>query len=302
MNETTARKTKNRALHWKTAGGGLLAPAPFLVAGILNCTPDSFSDGGTALSPPAALGRAEAMVAEGAQIVDLGGESTRPGAAETGTREEQARILPVLSLLQAAVEKGGLKEFARRGAFSVDTWRAATASAALEHGLVTVVNDISGGTLDAAMGEVIAHYRPGYVLGHTTGKPALMQSRARYDNVVDDLLRYFETRLAVFVKAGMPEENIALDPCIGFGKNLEHNLALMREAPRLLALGRPLCYGISRKSFLNDLCTVPVQERDAPTQVALALLALKGVCIHRVHDVAGAVRALYLAKALCGEG
>ena len=297
-NKATARKTGSRALHWKTARGGLLMPAPFLVAGILNVTPDSFSDGGEAFLLVDAVDKAERLIAEGAHIVDIGGESTRPGAKETGAVEEQARIMLVLDALKSRVDNGNLMAFGTEGAFSVDTWRADTALTALKHGLVTIVNDISGGTLDEGMVEVVAHFKPGYVLGHTTGKPVHMQDNAQYDNIVDDLLRYFEERLAVFVRAGLPEKNIAIDPCIGFGKNLEHNLTLMREAPRLLELGRPLYYGISRKSYLDDFFATPLNERDAPTQVATALLAFKGVNVHRVHDVAGAVRALRLAHEL----
>ncbi len=290
---------------WLVKGGGRLASAPFLVAGILNLTPDSFSDGGAYADVKSAVDRAMSMLAEGAHMIDLGAESTRPGSSEVGEEEEVSRLVPTLlrlveirdARMRAAKksEPGAPVPFA----LSVDTWRAATASESLKHG-ADVINDISGGLFDGGMIEVLAEYKPGYVLGHSPAKPKTMQAGPVYDDVVDAVMSWFCARMDALVKAGLPENRIALDPCIGFAKKLEHNLALMRAVPRLLTLGRPLCFGISRKSFLGDLTGLPAGMRDPATQVCTALLASMGVAVHRVHDVAGAVNALRLVEALVG--
>jgi dihydropteroate synthase len=192
-------------------------------------------------------------------------------------------------------------------AIAVDTFRAATAAAALdihrslEPGCppVDAVNDISGATLDPAMADVLAAFKPGFVLCHCPAPPAVMQRAPRYDNVVDQVEAFFDERLRALTAAGLPEANICLDPGIGFGKSPRHNLALMAAAPRFARLGRPLYYGVSRKSLFAQF---PLEDRDPPTMAAVALLAALGVAIHRVHNVPAAVAALGLAEALKGEG
>lgn len=278
---------------WKSRGGRGFGPAPFLVAGIINVTPDSFSDGGMYDRPEEALARCRMMIRDGAAILDLGGESTRPGSAPVSAEQESARIMPVVTACVA------MRDAARSHDFhvAVDTWRVSTAAEALEAG-VDIINDISGSSFDPGMAEVVGQYKPGYVLMHTPAPPKTMQRHARYDSVVEAVLRFFEENMARLVAAGLPEENIILDPGIGFGKTAEQNLDLLRNVPRLHSLGRPLYVGVSRKSLFGDLLGLPVEKRDAATQVLTALLAGKGVFVHRVHDVAGAMAALELANLL----
>jgi dihydropteroate synthase len=256
------------------------------VAGIVNVTPDSFSDGGLYQAPERALGRCRALADEGAHLLDIGAESTRPGSAGVTPEEELARLRDVAGSAPAI----GIPVF-------VDTWRASTAAAVLDMG-VHGINDISGATFDPAMADVLGQYKPGYVLMHTPAPPRTMQAHARYDSVVDSVRAFFEENMARLVRAGLPENRIALDPGIGFGKNLEQNLAILRHIERLHTFGRPLYIGISRKTFLGELLQAPVSGRDAPTHTATAMLASRGVYAHRVHDVAGAVAALRLASAL----
>ena len=309
----------------RITGGRRLTPAPFLVAGIVNITPDSFSDGGSYFSPESATQRVRQIVAEGVDIVDLGAESTRPGAADIGHAEEWRRLEKVLaetlayrdSSAQEALCRGkGESETGRNFVVSIDTFRAETAAKALaagENGLgVDIINDVSGGAFDPAMDDVLAEFKPGYILGHSPARPDVMQQQPRYGNVVDELLQWFSMRMTALIKAGLPEECICLDPCIGFGKTLEHHLAIFAAVPRLLHLGRPLCFGISRKSFFGALLgeTVGVQqrgassklidgtlrERDIATQTAVALLGKAGVAVHRVHQVADTVTTLAVVQ------
>jgi len=289
---------------WRTTGGRLLTPAPFLIAGIVNITPDSFSDGGAYFAPENAVKQAQSLVAEGAHIVDLGAESTRPGAQAIGHDEEWRRLEPVLAqilqLRNASSFSGPAADAAPPFAISIDSFRAETAIKALTMG-ADIINDVSGGSFDptpGALDEVLATHKPGYVLGHSPARPDLMQQNPRYDHVVDDLLRWFSARMNTLVKAGLPEECICLDPCIGFGKTLEHNLDIIKGLPRFLALGRPLYFGISRKNFIGTITGLPTEERDTPTQVVIALLAQAGVHVHRVHQVAKTVATLKLVQAL----
>ncbi|MDL2316534.1 dihydropteroate synthase [Desulfovibrio sp. OttesenSCG-928-A18] len=314
------------ALVWQLRGGRRLTLAPFLVAGILNITPDSFSDGGLYAAPGAILKRAGEHLAAGAGMLDLGAESTRPGAEDIGHAEEWRRLEPALrdcldlrcrSLPEpAALEGDGMKAPALPFALSVDSFRAETAKKALEltpgedalalartrgiaqPPLLDVINDVSGGSFDPAMPEILAQYKPGYVLGHSPDRPAVMQEKARYDNVVDTLLHWFASRMELLVGCGLPEACICLDPCIGFGKSPEHALEIIAAIPRLLTLGRPLYFGVSRKSLLGAFTGQAPRDRDGATQVLTALLAGAGVAVHRVHDTRGAVAALQITGAL----
>ena len=291
--------SRNESPSWRIYGGGLLKPAPFLVAGIVNVTPDSFSDGGKYFSPGKAAERVRQSISGGAQIIDLGAESTRPGADDIGTAEEWRRLAPVLEECVTFRKETGF-------AVSIDTFRAETAAAALSfraagdpagHG-ADIINDISGGVFDPAMAEVVGAFKPGYVLGHSPALPSRMQDNPHYENVVEELLRWFDERMTALVKAGLPEECISLDPCIGFGKNLEHNLEIIRNIPRFAALGRPLFFGISRKSILGELTGLDVAQRGPCTQVLTALLANAGVAIHRVHDVEETALTLKIVQAV----
>ena len=221
---------------WTVSGGRVLGPAPFFLAGIVNVTPDSFFDGGRFLDPDAALAHGRELAAAGAQILDLGGESTRPGAPEVDADEELRRVLPVLRGLTQGLTGGW-------PVLSVDTWKARVADEALGAG-AAIVNDISACRFDPALLDVLAQRRPGYVLMHSQGRPGEMQKDPRYADVVDEILAFFVERLGALTAAGVPEANIVLDPGIGFGKLLEHNLDILRGLERFGALGRPLYVGV----------------------------------------------------------
>lgn len=284
-------------VRWELAEGRILGPKPFLVAGIVNITPDSFSDGGRYQRTDAALAHARALAAEGADILDIGGESTRPGAADVPASEEAARVLPVVAALLA--DRGQSQADgapAISPAISVDTVKAPVAAAVLEAG-AEIINDVSGCAFDPAMVDVLGQYRPGYVLTHSQGRPQDMQDNPRYDDVLAEVLAFFEERLRQLTAAGLPEERVVLDPGIGFGKTLEHNLTLLRGLGRFSSLGRPVYVGLSRKSFLGQLLGLPVQQRTTATQVATSLAALAGAGIHRVHDVALTIQTLALTRA-----
>ena len=277
-------------MHWLLRGGKILCVSPFCVMGIVNITPDSFYDGGAHNTPASAVRRCLRLLEQGARILDLGAQSSRPGARELAPEEEQARLLPVLR---------GLHEhpLGREAALSIDTYRASTARLALEAG-ADIINDISACAFDPELLETLAEHKPGYVLMHCQGRPADMQEDPGYAHVVDEVLYFFERRLARLCKAGLAEQNIVLDPGIGFGKRLEDNTALLRAMPRLCGLGRPLLIGLSMKSLFGDLLGLAPEQRGPATQIATALLAAQGVPLHRVHDVAGALDALRLAQAL----
>lgn len=265
-----------------------MRPAPFCLIGIVNVTPDSFSDGGRFFEPEAAVAQGLRLLEEGAGMLDLGAESTRPFAEPVPEAEEIARLLPVLARLRALRPSAPL---------SVDTLKAGTARAALEAG-ADVVNDVSA-CADPALIDVLVSYKPGYVLMHSQGNPRDMQINPRYANVVEEILAFFENHLSRLVRAGLPEDRIVLDPGIGFGKNKDHTVAILRGMERFAALGRPLYVGLSRKSLFRELLGLEeVAQRAEATRTAVALLGARGIPYHRVHDVAGCAQALRLAQAM----
>jgi dihydropteroate synthase len=260
-------------------------PRPAVV-GIVNVTPDSFSDGGVHLEPRHAVAAARRMVVEGAALVDVGGESTRPGSEGVPLDEELRRIVPVL------------EEIAGELPVSIDTSKAEVARRALGLGAL-LVNDVTALRAEPELAGVVADGAAYLCLMHMLGEPRTMQDDPRYDDVVADVARFLEERLAFAVAAGVPEERIALDPGIGFGKTVEHNLELLARLDELAALGRPLMVGLSRKRFLGrvlgdpDALTGPVT-----TGVAAAVLAYeRGASLFRVHDVSEHVEALGAAVA-----
>jgi dihydropteroate synthase len=258
---------------------------PFLVMGVVNVTPDSFSDGGRFIDPEAAIAHGRELVAEGADLLDVGGESTRPGAEPVTAGEEIDRIEPVVRALAA--------EGAR---VSIDTTKAAVARAAIAAG-ATYVNDVSALRFDPQLSEVIAEAGVDCCLMHMRGEPRTMQDDPRYDDVVSDVKAHLEERLAHAVERGIPETRIHLDPGIGFGKTMEHNLELLDRLDEIVALGRPVVVGTSRKSFLGRLTGRDVDDRVAGT-VATNVIALeRGATIFRVHDVAPTRDALTVAAA-----
>jgi dihydropteroate synthase len=266
-------------LFWQTTRFRIELTRP-MVMGIVNVTPDSFSDGGRHGDAARALAHCEKLVAEGADILDIGGESTRPGAAPVPLEEELARVLPVLD--------GAL----RLGVpVSVDTVKPEVMRRALAQG-ADIVNDINALRLPGAVEAVAGHPDCGVCLMHMRGDPATMQQRPAYDDVVAEVSDFLRERLQVLQGQGVAAERILLDPGIGFGKSVEHNLALLRRQRELLALGRPLLVGWSRKSTLGALTGRPVEERLAASVAAAIASVQLGARVVRVHDVAATVDAL----------
>jgi len=259
-------------------------PEP-LVMGVVNVTPDSFSDGGAWLDPGAAVAHGHDLARQGADILDIGGESTRPGAEPVPEDEELRRVVPVLEGLAGAGPR-----------LSIDTSKAAVAAAALQAG-ATIVNDVTALRGDPAMADLLAQHDCDVCLMHMLGEPRTMQRDPRYDDVVADVKAFLSERLAFAVAQGIAEERVWLDPGIGFGKTIEHNLELLRRLHELAALGRPLVVGTSRKSFLGTMTGRGPHER-VPATIATNVLALAaGARIFRVHDVAEARDALLVAAA-----
>jgi len=260
----------------------------YTLMGILNVTPDSFSDGEAFLEADAAVEHGRRLVADGADIVDVGGESTRPGAAPVPAVEELARVLPVIERLAGTAR------------LAIDTMKAEVAAAALDAG-AEIVNDVSALRHSPEMAGLVADRGVDCCLMHMRGTPQTMQDDPRYGDVVDDVRAFLEERLAHAVAAGIAEERVWLDPGIGFGKTVEHNLELLRRLDELVAIGRPLVIGTSRKGFLGRLTASPPGDRLAGT-IATNVLALeRGATVFRVHDVAAVGEALTVAAATVGR-
>src|SRR3954468_19031973 len=255
--------------------------------GVVNVTPDSFSDGGRYLDARAAIDHGEQLAAEGAAILDVGGESTRPGADPVSETEELRRVVPVVE---------GLAGIAR---VSIDTSKVAVATAALDAG-ADYVNDVTAFRGDPELAGLVGDRGVDCCLMHMLGTPRTMQQDPRYDDVVSEVKAFLEARLAYAVGEGVPEERVMLDPGIGFGKTVEHNLELIRRLDEIVALGRPVVFGVSRKSFLGRITGREVGER-LPGTIATNVLALeRGASVFRVHEVAPVRDALAVAAATVG--
>jgi dihydropteroate synthase len=252
--------------------------------GVVNVTPDSFSDGGLYFSADAAVAHGEQLAGEGAGIIDVGGESTRPGAASVSLADELERVVSVVEGL-------------RHHQVSIDTRKAPVAEAAIQAG-ARIVNDVSGFRHDPEMAGLVASSGAGCCLMHMLGAdPRTMQDDPVYEDVVSDVKAFLEERLEFALSEGVPEEKVWLDPGIGFGKTLEHNLELLRRLGEIVAIGRPVAIGTSRKSFLGKLTGREPSER-VPGTIATNVLALeRGASVFRVHDVAANVDALTVAAA-----
>jgi dihydropteroate synthase len=259
----------------------------FTLMGVVNVTPDSFSDGGLYLDSDAAIAHGLALEAEGAAILDVGGESTRPGAAPVGADEELRRVAPVIEGLVAARDAAPI---------SIDTSKASIAAAALDAG-ATMVNDVTALRGDPRMAEVVASAGARCCLMHMLGEPRTMQNDPRYDDVVADVKAFLEERLAFAVAAGIAEERVILDPGIGFGKTAEHNLELLARLRELTTIGPPVMVGTSRKSFLGRLTGRPVDQRVAGTIASSVVAYEHGARVFRVHEVAPVWDALTVAAA-----
>ncbi len=261
-----------------------------LVMGVVNVTPDSFSDGGAWFTPEAAVAHGHELVAQGADLLDVGGESTRPGAERPSAEEEQRRVLPVIEELGSLVP------------VSVDTMRASVAAAALDAGAV-LVNDVSGGLADPDMAPLVAARRVPFVAMHWRGHSHDMQARAHYDDVVAEVIAELSARVEALVAAGIRPADIVLDPGFGFAKLAHHNWELLRRLEELTAVGHRVLIGTSRKGFLGLVGRTPDTVRpplgrDVATAATSLYAAQRGVWAVRVHDVAGTVDALDVADAL----
>jgi dihydropteroate synthase len=258
--------------------------------GVVNVTPDSFSDGGLYLEADAAVEHGLALAAEGAAILDVGGESTRPGAEPVDARKEAQRVVPVVERLAA----GGRR-------VSIDTTKLEVARAALDAG-ATIVNDVAAFRFAPELAGLVAERGAGCVLMHMLGEPRTMQLDPRYDDVVSDVRAFLEERLAFAVAEGVPEERVWLDPGIGFGKSVEHNVELVRRLDAIVALGRPVLVGFSRKSSLGRILGDPAATTGSlAASLAAAVAAFeRGATMLRVHDVRETVEALTVARAVVG--
>ncbi len=257
------------------------------IMGVLNVTPDSFSDGGKFLSLDKAIAQALKMVEEGVDIIDIGGESTRPGSQPVTLKEETQRVIPVI---EALVKKIQIP-------ISIDTYKSQIARQALEAG-AEMVNEISGLRFDSEMVKLAAKYNVPVVIMHIKGTPQNMQENPYYENVIKEIKDYFEERINFADSAGIKEENIILDPGIGFGKRFEDNLAILKNLKEFKKLERPLLVGLSRKSFIGKILDLPVEERLEGSLGALAYSIMKGANVARVHDVKESVRVAKVVDAI----
>ncbi len=277
------------AITWRIGGRTLDLTDRALIMGILNVTPDSFSDGGQFGDVDAAIASGLAMVRDGADILDVGGESTRPGAAPVDAATEIGRTVPVI---------GGLRDAGCTALVSIDTSKAEVARAALAAG-ADILNDVTALDGDPAMPALAAASGCGIVLMHMRGEPRTMQNSPHYDDVVAEVIAYLTSRLAAAEAAGIDPARIAIDPGIGFGKTLDHNLALLCATPDFAALGRPLLHGVSRKSFLGTLTdTTEPLDRDWPTVALTSYGREHGARIFRVHNVPHNAQALRMTEAI----
>ena len=262
-----------------------------LVMGILNVTPDSFSDGGRFLDRATAVAHATRMVDDGADILDVGGESTRPGSTPVSADEELERVHPVIERLA---------ELHPAVPISIDTRKTDVAAEALDAG-ATIVNDVSAGA-DPAMFDLVRDREAAVVLMHMQGDPTTMQEGPHYDDVVGEVHEYLRQRIEAAELAGIDPERIAIDPGIGFGKDLDHNLELMHGVDALLDLGRPVLVGPSRKKFIGTILDLPEEERVEGTVGAVVWMVARGAHLVRVHDVKEVVRAVRVSDAIARAG
>jgi len=274
-------------MRWKCRSKTIDISGKSLVMGILNVTPDSFSDGGVHLDSEAAVTRGCQMLEEGADILDIGGESTRPGADEVSEQDEISRVAPVISALRSQTD----------ALISIDTTKAEVARKAIEAG-ADIINDVSALTYDEEMSAVAAETGAGLVLMHMLGNPRTMQEDPQYDDVVQEVITYLLARVEALVGAGIDRESLALDPGIGFGKTLEHNLQLLAGLEMLINKGLPVIVGLSRKSFLGKITARPVDDRLAGSLAGLAICINKGVQIMRVHDVKESVEVIKVLRSV----
>ncbi len=273
---------------WKIAGRLFDLSRHGLIMGVLNVTPDSFSDGGKFFTVKKAVDHGLKMAAEGAQIIDVGGESTQPGAEFVAVEEELRRVIPVVERLRAKVDI----------VISIDTSKAQLARAAIETG-ASIVNDVTGGQGDKEMMPLVAESKAAFIIVHMQGNPRTMQIEPHYIDVVSEIADFFRQQYARALECGIDPMAIAFDPGIGFGKTLEHNLELLAQLERIRVHERPLVVGVSRKSFLAKLIgSSEMNDRRAPAVALTSLLRMRGADVFRVHDVKENVNALLVTEAI----
>ena len=273
---------------WRVADRTVDLSHRALIMGVLNVTPDSFSDGGQFFTPEKAMEQGAGMAAEGAAIIDVGGESTRPGAAPVSTEEELRRVLPVIAKLRENTA----------ALISIDTTKAAVAREALDTG-ASIINDVTGGGGDPGMMKLAAEKKAAFVIMHMQGTPQTMQRNPSYDDVVAEVTDFFRQQYDRALECGIDSMAIAFDPGIGFGKTVEHNLQLLANLPRLRVHGRPIVVGVSRKSSIGQMIgSAEMKDRLAPTIAFSALLRERGANVLRVHDVKENAAALRVTERL----
>ncbi len=261
-----------------------------LLMGILNLTPDSFSDGGKYNSEDLGVERALKMIDDGVDIIDIGGESTKPGSNRTSQKEELERIIPIIKKLR---KKTNIP-------ISVDTYKSKVAEATLDEG-ADIINDISGLMFDPEMSKIIVKYNAGAVLMHIKGTPKNMQINPQYDNLIDEILIYLQKSAQLLMDTGLNKSNIVIDPGIGFGKQLEENYTILRYLGEFKSLEQPILVGPSRKSFIGNLLNLPVDERLEGTISSIACSIMNGANIVRVHDIKETYRTIKIADKIMGK-
>lgn len=279
---------RHRIPEWTLANGKAIeAKLPFGLMGILNITPDSFYDGGKYNNIKTAIFKVDELLKSGSDIIDIGGQSTRPGALNMDIEEERGRVIPVLCELRKKYPEA---------IFSIDTFNADIADTAIRNG-AAIINDVSAFERDPGLLEILAQYKPAYILTHcATGTCGGAQESSKA--AIREILKFFEGKLNILISAGVPETNIAIDPGIGFGKCYNVTKAILKQIEALKIFGRPILAGVSMKSIFGDMLGLALQERSESTAIASAILWQKGVFWHRVHNVAQVRNALYLAHEL----
>lgn len=260
-----------------------------LVMGILNITPDSFSDGGKYNNSQKAIAYAINMKDEGADIIDIGGESTRPGAEQVDIEKELKRVVPVIEGIR---KKSNI-------IISIDTYKSVVASKAISSG-ANIINDISGLQFDRNMVSIISELQVPVIVMHMLGNPQNMQKEPSYHNLMNELITFFQERIAVLTSNGISPNNIILDPGIGFGKTIDHNFTLIRELSRIVDLGFPVLVGPSRKSFIGSTLNLPLENRIEGTAAIVTAAIMNGSRIVRVHDIKEMVRIVRITEKICG--
>ena len=274
-------------MQWATGNHTFIFPRKTLIMGIVNVTPDSFSDGGLFFNTNRAVDHALKLVDEGADILDIGGESTRPGAASISVKEELNRVIPVIDKLSKQSE----------AIISVDTHKPVVAEEAINAG-ASIINDIGANNNNSKMWNIISSTKAGYICMHMQGSPESMQKNPFYEDVISDVCNFFQERLNSFEEHGISAEQIAFDPGIGFGKSLKHNIELMSQLNKFNMFQRPVLIGASRKSFIEKLLGTPVEKRLPASLTCATWAIMQGSQIIRAHEVAETVQAVRMAEAL----